>query len=186
MELQINDLISSIKKDGIEAANQKADEIIAKAKKQAAVIVENAKKEAEKTVANAQSEIEVLKQSAKVSAEHAKRDAVLSFKSAVQAEFEKLLLADIGKTVNGKVLADLIKAAIAEEDPSNYTAEVAEINDELSGELAALIKGGLEIKTSKYLRVGFKLAAKDSSGYFDCSDEEIAEMLSPFFPEIKI
>ena len=28
---------------------------------------------------------------------------------------------------------------------------------------------------------GFRLAAKDGSGYFDCSDDEILQMLMPYF-----
>ena len=34
--------------------------------------------------------------------------------------------------------------------------------------------------------IGFRLAAKDGSGYFDCSDQEIAEMLMPFFRDMHL
>ena len=34
--------------------------------------------------------------------------------------------------------------------------------------------------------IGFRLAAKDGSGYFDCSDEEIAQMLMPFFRDMRL
>lgn len=186
MELQINDLVSSIKKDGIEAANKQAEEIINAAKEKANEIIENANKEAEKIKSKCESEIKVLNDSVVVSAEHAKRDAVISFQKEIKAQFERILNNDCKKTVDTNVLAMLIKAAISDENPENYVAEVAEVTDGLKGELASEIKNGLEIKPSSHIRVGFKLASKDGSGYFDCSDEEIATMLSPFFPELNI
>ncbi len=46
MELQIQDLVSSIRKDGIDAANAEAEAIIAEAKKKADAIIADAKSEA--------------------------------------------------------------------------------------------------------------------------------------------
>ena len=48
MELQIQDLVSSIKKDGIDSANQQAAAILADARKQADAIVAEAKSQADK------------------------------------------------------------------------------------------------------------------------------------------
>lgn len=79
MELQIQDLVSSIKKDGIESANREAAQILAEAKAQAEKIVADARSEADKLRADAQAEIGVFKASAQLSAEQAKRDAVLAF-----------------------------------------------------------------------------------------------------------
>ena len=43
MELQIQDLVSAIKKDGIDAAQKTADEMIAQAKKKADAIISEAR-----------------------------------------------------------------------------------------------------------------------------------------------
>ena len=53
-------------------------------------------------------------------------------------------------------------------------------------ELARELQNGLEIRPSKKVGAGFRLAAKDGSGYFDCSDEEIAQMLMPFFRDMRL
>ena len=37
------------------------------------------------------------------------------------------------------------------------------------------------VRPAKGVRAGFRLAAKDGSGYFDCSDDEIMQMLMPYF-----
>ena len=116
MELQIQDLVSSIKKDGIDSANQEAAAILSDARKQAAAIVADAKAEADKLRSDAKAEIEVFKSSAQLNAEQAKRDAVLAFRQEVQKEFEKLLAADVGKALDQQALAKLIQAALQGED----------------------------------------------------------------------
>ena len=181
MELQIQDLVSSIRKEGIDAANSEASSIIAEAKKKAETIVADAKAEAARTKESSEKEIEILRESAIVSAEQAKRDAMLAFKSEVQAAFEKLLSSKIQKSLGGEALGKLIRAAVEGEDVSAYTAEVGEVTDSLKSELADEIKAGLTIRPTKGVQAGFKLAANDGSGYFDCSDEEIMQMLMPHF-----
>lgn len=185
MEIKIEDLVSTIKKDGIDVANAKAESIIAEAKKQAAKIIDDAKAEQKKILEQTKNEIDIIKESAKVSTMQAERDAVLLFEDAVKKRFQKILEADIKKTVDGEVLAGLIKAAINEENPDDYSVEVSSISEGLKAELASEIKAGLEIKISSSVKTGFKLNAKDGSGYFDCSNDEIANMLAPYLPEIK-
>lgn len=181
MELQIQDLVSSIRKDGIEAANAEAEAIISEAKKKAEMIIADAKAEAKNIQETSEKEINILKESAALSAEQAKRDAMLAFKNEVQAEFEKILSAKIKNNLSDAALGKLIQAVVADEDVQNYSVEVAEVSDSLKAELAEEIKNGLEIKPTKSVRAGFRLAAKDGSGYFDCSDEEIMQMLMPYF-----
>ena len=77
-------------------------------------------------------------------------------------------------------------AALQGEDASAYAAEVASVTDALKSELAGELKAGLELRLSKKVRTGFRLCAKDGSGYIDCSDEELAEQLAPFFRELRI
>lgn len=181
MELQIQDLVSSIKKDGIDSANKEAAVILTDAKKQADALLAEARKEADKLRQDARDDAEVFKSSALLSAQQAKRDAVLAFSQAVQKEFEKLLASDISKALDEKALADLIRAALRGEDPAAYAAEVSQVTDGIRAELARELEAGLEIRPSKKVGAGFRLAAKDGSGYFDCSQEEIARMLDPFF-----
>jgi V/A-type H+-transporting ATPase subunit E len=181
MELQIQDLVSSIRKEGIEAANAEAESIIAEAKKKADSIVSDAKAEAQQVTEASQKEIAILKESAAVSAEQAKRDAVLAFKSEIQKEFEQILSANIRKELSGDGLGKLIRAAVAGENVADYVAEVTEVSNNLKLQLSEEIKKGLEIRPSKNVQCGFRLATKDGSGYFDCSDEGIMEMLMPYF-----
>lgn len=184
MELQIQDLVTSIRKEGLDVAKSEADSIIAEAKKKAEAIVAEAKAEAKSTKEASEKEIGILKESAAVGAEQAKRDAMLAFKAEVQVEFEKILAAKVQQNLTDESLGKLIRAAIEGEDVSKYTAEVAAVSDSLKAELANEIEAGLEIKPTKAVRAGFRMAAKDGSGYFDCSDEEIMQMLMPYFRDL--
>lgn len=184
MELQIQDLVSSIRKEGVEAANAEAESILAEAKKKADAIIAGARAEAKQISDASEKEIAILRESAAVSAEQAKRDAVLAFKSEIQKEFEKILAANISKELSGEGLGKLIRAAVTGENVADYAAEVSEVGDILKSELADEIKKGLEIRPTKDVQTGFRLAAKDGSGYFDCSDDGIMEMLMPYFRDL--
>ena len=184
MELQIQDLVSSIRKEGIDAAQAEAGNIIAEAKKKAEEIIAQANAEAKSKKDTTEREISILKESAAMNAEQAKRDAVLSFKDEIQGEFEKILASDVKNALSDDVLAKLIQTAVQGEDVSKYAAEVSQVNDSLKSKLAAEIKNGLEIRPTKNVKAGFRLAAKDGSGYFDCSDEEIMQMLMPYFRDL--
>ena len=186
MELQIQDLVSSIRKEGIEQARQEADAIISEAREKAASIVSDAKTEAERLKESAEKEIETLKERAAISSEQAKRDALLAFKQEVYAVYEKILSQKVKDTLSGETLGKLIRSSLEGEDLSAYTAEVSEVSDALKAELAAEMKAGLTVRPVKGIQAGFRLAANDGSGYFDCSDEEIMEMLMPYFRNLDI
>ena len=111
---------------------------------------------------------------------------MLAFRQEIGAELTKLLAQDTHKALDDKALASLIAAALQGEDASAYAAEVASVTDALKSELAGELKAGLELRLSKKVHTGFRLCAKDGSGYIDCSDEELAEQLAPFFRELRI
>ena len=136
------------------------------------------------TIGSKQQELAAVRE--QLSAQQAKRDAVLAFRQEIQKEFEKILAADVGKALDQQTLARLIQAAVQGEDVSGYAVEVGQVTDGIRQQLAQELKNGLEIRPSKKVGAGFRLAAKDGSGYFDCSDQEIAEMLMPFFRDMHL
>ena len=186
MELQLQDLIASIRKDGVDAAEAEAAAIIDAAKKKAEEIVSAAKAEAQTERENAARDIEKLRLSAVTAAEQARRNACLGFKAEVQKSFEKLLAADVKAGLKDEALAKLIQAVLAEEDMAAYTAEVETVTDALKKELREAVEQGLVLKASPEAKGGFRLVANDGSGYIDCSAEELAAMLLPYFGELSL
>ena len=181
MEIQIQDLVQSIKRDGIEEAKKEAETIISAAKAQAEEIIAASKAEAEKNIENANREIE----SSKALIKQAERDAVLSVKKELEQLLERILAEKVSKDLSEKSLAALITAAIGNEDPSKYAVEIDETKAALKSVLAKQIEKGLEIRPVKGMS-GMKLSCKDGSGFYDFSDEEIAALLRPFLGDMKI
>lgn len=186
MELQIQDLISAIKKEGMDTAREEGDRLLAEAKQKASELIAEAKEEAGRIRESTRQEVELMKESVKVTAEHARRDALLCFRKAVQTELAALLADGIARAVDDRTLAKLILAAVQGEDPARYVAEAQEVTAELKGALAEKIKAGLELRVNDRIRTGFRLVWKDGSGYLDCSDEELTELLKPFFPDLTL
>ena len=75
------------------------------------------------------------------------------------------------------------------EPPLDYAAFLSMCRSAVSGSVYKTLEeltAGLELRPSKKVGAGFRLAAKDGSGYFDCSEQEIANMLTPFFRDMRL
>lgn len=180
MEIQIDDLVQSIKRDGIEQARKEADAILVTAKAQANDIIAASKAEAERNLENARREIE----SSKALILQAQRDAVLSVRKELGAMLERIMADKVANELSEASLAKLVIAAIGDDDPAKYAVEIEEAKASVKSSLAKQIEKGLEIHPAK--GVGLKLCCKDGSGFYDFSDEEIASLLKPFLGEMKI
>ena len=91
MEQQIQDLIASIKKDGIESATNESKKILEEARKEADLILKEAKAEKEKMIADAKKEIELERESSISSVKQAARDVTLTLKKSLEEKFQKIL-----------------------------------------------------------------------------------------------
>ncbi len=187
MELQIQDLVESIKRDGIDEASKKSAQIIADAKDQAAEIVATAKKEATKIVEDAKKDIDVRDQSARASLQQAARDVELSLKNVISAQMDRLLQKAVHDSLDSKQLVDLIAKVVTSDgsDSSKKAIELSEpqfksLASSLQAKLAAEVKAGLVIRPVVGVDTGFRIADKDGSGFYDFSAEEIASMMEPF------
>ncbi|MGE4455287.1 MAG: V-type ATP synthase subunit E [Sphaerochaeta sp.] len=186
MAQQIQELVATIRKDGIEAAQKEADQIISDAKAEAAQLVEKARKEAAREIENAKKEIATRDQSAISSLQQASRDVQLSLKKSIQDELDRILASDIEKVYASKELAGVIIQVVS--SLSDIGTKELQLNQKdfdqlaasLKKELGQEIKKGLEIKAVPSARSGFKVTEKDGSAFYDFSAEETAELLRPF------
>lgn len=187
MAQQIQDLVASIQKEGIDKANKEAEKIIAAAEKKADNIIKSAKKEADKVLSDADREIALRDQSAKASLSQAARDVQLSLKKSLTEQMNVLLEEKVKTTFKSKDFVKLIKdiLSLGFYDAKNTELQISEkdykeLATVLTKELGDKIKEGLEIKPVKNVNFGFRLADKDGSGHFDFSAEATAELLIPF------
>lgn len=184
MEQQIQDLVSSIKKEGIDEAKKQADEILKAARSDADRLIADAKKQSEKLIADAESECALREKSSKAAIEQAARDVSLSLKKSISDELEKILSADIAAAMDSALLSKLVAEAV-KAGFSNAVVEVggkdaAAVVKSLSGQFAAELKAGLVLKAGSAADSGIKVTASDGSGYFDLSAEECTKLLRPY------
>ena len=188
MEIQVQELIEKIKKDGFETVEQEAAKIRSEAEAEAKRIVESARKEAESVIYKAKQDAERSEKAGIAALEQASRNLVLAFKEEIQGLLNMLVAervnADYGEDVLKEALPDLIKnwAAKGENDLSVILPESclsgieAFFRDELDMELLK----GVNLKPNRKIDAGFHISNRDGSIYYDFSVESVAGLLSSY------
>jgi len=188
MDIQVQELIDKIKKDGIETASQEAARIKSDAETEGRRIVEAAKREAEDIIAHGKQDAERSEKAGIAALEQASRNLILAFKDEIQALLDRL----VSEQVTADYKDDVLKAAL----PELLKGWAAKGSDNLSvilpdGELTKLqaffgekltgeLWKGVELKSSRKLSAGFHISNKEGSVYYDFSAEAVAQLLSTY------
>jgi V/A-type H+-transporting ATPase subunit E len=189
MDVQLQELIDKIKKDGVATAEAEAAKKIAEAEKKAESIVADAQDKAAEIIKNAKAETERMEKASEEAIVQAGRNMLLSFKDSLVAELDGLIQAETAKAATKDVLAKLIpetvKAWAKNSDASELSVLLAEkdlksLEAALTGDLKAEISKGLEIKPDKTLTAGFRIGVKNGAAYYDYSAESLAEMFGAY------
>lgn len=186
MEQQIQDLIASIKKEGIDSATNESKKIIEEARKEADRIVAEAKAERDKMIADAEKKIAVERQSSEAGIKQAARDVSLVLKKTIEEKFQNILAKSVNAAMDAELIKKILVAVVsAEFEGKDVTVEVPEnefkaIADGIAASLAKELKQGVEFKPSNSLSKGFRVSEKDGDAYLDLSDEECTKLLYPY------
>ncbi|MDL2228878.1 V-type ATP synthase subunit E [Treponema sp. OttesenSCG-928-L16] len=188
MDIQLQELIDKIKKDGIESASEESERLKSQADQDAKRILDAARKEADDIIAKAKADAERSEQAGIAAVEQASRNLVLSFKGEIQTLLDKIVSREVSVSYGD----DTLKAAV----PEILKSWAAKGSDKLAlilsdgdlkkleaffkDKLASELKGGLELKSDRNLAAGFRIAEKDGSAYYDFSAESVAELLSAY------
>ncbi len=188
MDAQLQELLESIKKEGIETAKQESERIIEDARKEAAQIVADAETQGKTIVERAKNEAARLEATAKDAIRQAGRDLVLSLESQIGRIFERIVRETVSATYDEKVLQDAI-VGIVSAFPKAETQDLEvllskddldRVESSLRGRLGQAIGEGVEIAIAGGLDSGFRLSEKEGQAYYDFSAEGIAEALSAY------
>ena len=185
MEQQIQDLINSIKKEGIESATEESRKIIEEATRKAEAIVKEAEAEKEKMLSDGMRQLEKEKASFSESLKMAARDLSLSFRKEIEGKIQALLDEKVKNAFDEATLKELLTTVIEAEFKGDVVVTLPEdkrksIASSLASELASQLERGVELSFSQSLQGGFKVAAKDGRAYIDLSDEETVKLLYPY------
>jgi len=188
MEIQLQELIDKIKKDGIESASKESARLKQEAEDEAKRIVETAKKEAVDIVGKAKVDAERFEKVGVAALEQASRNLTLAFKGSVQMFLDELVRENVSSSYSVDVIKDILPELIknwAVKDTDSLSVLVSEENlkkldDSVKKKLSSALKGGVELKSEKNMGGGFRIIEKDGSAYYDFSAESVANMLSSY------
>ena len=189
MDVQLQELIDKIKKDGVATAEAEAAKKIAEAEKKAESIVADAQAKASEIIKNAKAETERMQKASDEAIVQAGRNMLLSFKDSLVAELDGLIQAETAKAETKDVLAKLIpetvKAWAKNSEASELSVLLGEkdlkaLESSLTAELKSEISKGLEIKLDKTLTAGFRIGVKNGAAFYDYSAESLAEMFASY------
>jgi V/A-type H+/Na+-transporting ATPase subunit E len=188
MDAQLQELLESIKKEGIETAKQESERILEDARKEAAQIVADAETQGKSIVEKAKTEAARLEATAKDAIRQAGRDLVLSLESQIGQIFDRIVRETVSSAYDEKVLQDAIVGIVSAFPKSEAQDlevllskdDLGRIESSLRGRLGQAIGEGVEIGLAGGLDSGFRLSEKEGQAYYDFSAEGIAEALSAY------
>ena len=189
MEIQLQELIDQIKKDGVAAAEAEAEAIVSGAREKAGEIIAAAKAEAEGIIRAAREENDRFVKSGEDAVRQAGRNLLISFRESVSRELTGVLGAEVKAVYSQDGFAELIARAVegwaARPDAGSLELILgAEDLQKLEGELLSALKGrmlkGVTLKPGEGFDGGFRIAEKDGGVYYDFSSEAVVEMLSNY------
>ena len=189
MEIQLQELIEQIKKDGVDAAEAQAEAIVASAKAEADKIIADAKAQADKIMADAKSENAKTVKSGEDAIRQAGRNLLISFRESVTRELKAIVSDNVNAVYSSDAFAKLIANAVESwcskpeaEDVSVIlnSNDLAKLEEALLAEFKAKISAGVTLKANDNFDGGFRVAVNNGAVYYDYSAEAVTDMLSNY------
>ncbi len=189
MEIQLQELIDQIKKDGVEVAEKEATSILEKANADAEKIVSDAKAEAEKIILEAKSQSDRFVRVSEDSIRQAGRNLLLSFRESVTKELDAVVGEKVAETYSSDVLSQLIIKVVESwakdaevEDVSVLlgSKDMASMEEALLAALKERMLTGVTLKANDNFDGGFRIAVNNGQVYYDYSTEAVTQMLSAY------
>ncbi len=189
MEIQLQELIAQIKKDGVNAAETEAASIVESARAEADRIVAEAKAEADKILQDAKAQNERMVRVSEDSIRQAGRNLLISFRESVTRELNAI----VGEQVKAVYSSDALSALIVQvaetwaknaevEDVSILigSKDLAVLEEGLRSALKAKLLTGVTLKANDNFDGGFRIAVNNGRAYYDYSAEAVTQMLSTY------
>ena len=132
MDIQLQELIDKIKKDGVASAESKAQEIIAEAEKKAQAIISSAEEKADSIIKSGKLETERMEKASVDAIRQAGRNLLISFRDGINAQLNALISKETEKVYNSDILKNLIPEVVknwaSKDDVNSLTVLLTEIS----------------------------------------------------------
>lgn len=192
MEIQLQELIDQIKKDGVESAEAEANSIIENAKAEAERIILEAQDKADKLLLDAKNENERLVKSSEDAIRQAGRNLLISFRESVTRELKAIVGENVTAVYSSDSLAKLIITVVEgwskQPDVEDITVilnskDLTSLEETLLAGLKDRMLKGVTLKANDNFDGGFRIAANNGGAYYDYSAETVVDMLSNYLSD---
>lgn len=189
MEIQLQELIDQIKKDGVEAAETQASSILDSAKAEAEKIIADAQARAEKMLLDGKAENERMVRSSEDAIRQAGRNLLISFRESVARELKAIINENVTSVYSSGALDELIMNALqcyasksGAEDLSVIlnSKDLDALENALLSELKEKMLSGVTLKADDNFDGGFRIAVNSDGAYYDYSAQAVVDMLSGY------
>jgi len=185
---EIRDLIEKINREGIKAAEEKAQNIEAAAQQRAENILSAARIEAEEIIASAHNRIRQEDENERILLAQAGRDFLLSLRTEIQAMLERIVVSDVHQVLSPDEMKKLISEVIRNDRPGekgDITIFLSE-NDLERMERNFLQKLGEEtrrtitLRPSEEISAGFTISFDSGKSCYEFTDKALAEYIGTY------
>lgn len=189
MEIQLQELIEQIKKDGVDAAETEAKAILEEANAKAEKIVADATMQADKILANAKAENERMVKAGEDAIRQAGRNLLISFRESVSRELNAFLNKNVNAVYSSDSLAQLILKVVESWANKPDAEDIAiilnsdtlkSLEDTVYAGIKDRMLGGVTLKANDNFEGGFRIAVNNGSAYYDYSVDAVVDMLSNY------
>ena len=189
MEVQLQELIEQIKKDGVAVAETEAKDIVDAAKADAEKIIAEAQVQADKIMAEAKAETEKMTKSSEDAIRQAGRNLLISFRESVTRELKTIISGNVNTIYSSDELAGLIINIIEcwanKPDAEDITVimnsqDINRFEDNILASLKEKMLNGITLKANDNFDGGFRIAVNNGSAYYDYSAAAVVDMLSNY------
>lgn len=185
MEVQLQDIIDKIKREGLDTAQQEAQALKTAAEKNAQAVLAKAQADAEEIKSKARQDALRFEESAKAAISQAARDLTLSVKKSLEDLFAKLATESVKASYNQAVVEEAILSLVKNWAAFPQGAQI-QVDESLKAKLFDALKGKLKDAAAKQVSVvaspsvtlGFRI--QDGGAYYDFTAETIAKALASY------
>jgi len=188
MEIQLQELLDKIQKQGVDEARQKANTIEEEARAIAKKIIDDARKEADGMISRARQDVASWESSGREALSQAGRDLILKLKEEIKNIFGHVIQAEVKTALDPETLGDIIVKMVEAWHKKGVTSlelllskdDAAMMEKYLRAKLAAEMMKGTVIRPVANVEAGFRIKEKDGTSYISLTDEGLTEILQAF------
>jgi len=182
MDVQISELLTKIKNEGVMKAETESKRLIDDAEQKAQAIIAEAETKAKALLEKADGDIKRQQNASRDALVQSGRDLLLSLEKKIAAMFEAALKESVDQALSAELIEKLALEMTKSMQDSALTValnqnDVKKLGETLQAKLAKSATAGIEVVPSHKVSRGFRVKKSGSALEYDFTSEGIAEIL---------